>query len=449
MERAVFAHTEMGDGMNNSIWTNDVRFPEFPRLDEDLKTDVLIVGGGLAGIFCAWKLQQDGVDYALIEADRICHGVTRNTTAKVTAQHGLIYEKLIRKFGLETARAYWDANSQALEYIRSLSEKIPCDFEVKDNFIYSTGVRKKLDDEMAALKRLGISATLETNLPLPVQGTGAVRVPKQGQFNPLKLAAGLASGLNIYEHTAAREFLGNTVVTDGATITASKIIMATHFPIINKHGGYFLKMHQERSYVIALENAPDVDGMYLDEAKDGLSFRNYGGLLLIGTGGHRTGKQGRGWTELESFAKTHYPDAREVCRWATQDCVTLDGMPYIGRYSSRTPGLYVATGFNKWGMTTSMAAAQVLSDLVRGRSNPWEKLFSPSRTILRPQLLANGLESAMNLLKPTGPRCPHLGCALKWNPRERSWDCPCHGSRFDAGGRLLDNPATGNLKDPP
>lgn len=140
------------------------------------------------------------------------------------------------------------------------------------------------------------------------------------------------------------------------------------------------------------------------------------------------------------------PGAKEVCRWATQDCMTLDGVPYIGQYSKRTPNLYVATGFNKWGITSSMVASMVLCDLVQGRENPYADIFSPSRTMLRPQLFINGFEAAVNLLTPTKPRCPHMGCALKWHPQEHSWDCPCHGSRFADDGKLLDNPATGDLK---
>ena len=185
--------------------------------------------------------------------------------------------------------------------------------------------------------------------------------------------------------------------------------------------------------------------MYVDEEKDGLSFRNYNGLLLLGGGAHRTGKQGGGWAELEDFARTHYPKASIKYRWATQDCMSLDGIPYIGRYSKTAPNLYVATGFNKWGMTSSMAAAMLLSDLIQGKENEYERLFSPSRTILRPQLLCNAFETTVNLLTPTKPRCPHLGCVLKWNPLEHSWDCPCHGSRFGKDGKLLDNPATADL----
>ena len=175
--------------------------------------------------------------------------------------------------------------------------------------------------------------------------------------------------------------------------------LATHFPLLNKHGGYFLKLYQHRSYVLALENVPGVQGMYVDENKRGLFFRNYGGMLLLGGGGHRTGK--------ERFACRDYPGAPITARWATQDCMTLDGAPYIGPYSKSTDGLYVATGFNKWGMTSSMAAASLLTDLVLERKNPYGELFSPSRTVLRPQLAANSLESALGILPPPPPVPPH------------------------------------------
>ena len=186
--------------------------------------------------------------------------------------------------------------------------------------------------------------------------------------------------------------------------------------------------------------------MYLDEAQTGMSFRNYENLLLIGGGDHRTGKKGGGWQELQDFALRYYPQAKEQYRWAAQDCMSLDGVPYIGPYSASTTDLYVATGFNKWGMTTSMVSAMILTDLVQGKRNPYAEVFSPSRSILHPQLAVNGFEAVVNLLTPTTKRCPHLGCALKWNPVEHTWDCPCHGSRFTEDGKLIDNPATGNLK---
>ena len=446
MESADPIHTNPGDKMINTIWTADLQIPDFPRLQHDLKTDVLIIGGGLAGILCAHRLAQRGVDYVLIEADNICRGVTRNTTAKITSQHGLIYGKLMSKFGADAARAYWEVNEKAIREYRDLARSVPCDFETKDNHIYSADSTKPLEKEMAALDRLGIPAQLVRELALPFTTAGAIRFQDQAQFNPLKLVSGIAGNLNIYENTPAKAFEGNTVLTDRGKIAASQIVVATHFPILNKHGSYFLKLYQQRSYVLALEKGPRLDGMYLDAAENGLSFRNEGGLLLVGGGGHRTGKKGGGWVQLEHFIECRIPKAMEVCRWATQDCMTLDGIPYIGQYSKRTPNLYVATGFNKWGMTSSMAASMILSDLVQGKENPYAGIFSPSRTMLKPQLIINGIEAAANLLTPTQPRCPHMGCALKWNPQERSWDCPCHGSRFEENGKLLDNPATGDMK---
>lgn len=432
--------------MINSVWADSTSIPRFPSLDHDAKTDVLIIGGGLAGILCAYQLAQAGIDYMLIEADKICGGVTRNTTAKITSQHGLIYDKLIRQFGTEAARMYFDANEAALAQYRQLCQKIPCNFEEKAAYVYSTGPTIRLERELAALERLHIKGEYASKLPIPVPITGAVRFQNQAQFHPLEFIGGIVPGLNLYEQTAARAFHGSTVLTDHGKIQASRIIVATHFPFNNKHGSYFLKMYQDRSYVLALERAQDVNGMYRNEAETGLSFRNYNDLLLLGGGSHRTGKKSSGWAELESFAKTHYPDSRENTRWATQDCMTLDGIPYIGQYSKRTPELYVATGFNKWGMTSSMVASMILCDLVQGKENPWSTLFSPSRTILRPQLLVNAFEAVVHLLTPTKRRCPHMGCALKWNPQEHTWDCPCHGSRFSKDGKLLDNPATGDLK---
>lgn len=426
----------------NSLWTESCGLPEFEPLQGDLRTDVLIIGGGMAGLLCALQLQQAGVDYALVEARRICGGITKNTTAKITSQHGLIYHTLVRRFGSEKARLYYDANEEALAQYHRLCESVDCDYAQKDSYVYSRIDAALPEKEFAALRNLGVPAELVTSTALPFPVAGAIKFPRQAQFHPLKFAAGICSGLRIYENTPIRELAPHTAITDQGTIRAKNIIVATHFPILNKHGSYFLKLYQHRSYVLALENAGKVDGMYVDEAEKGMSFRDHGDLLLVGGGDHRTGKTGGNWNELESFARIHYPAAKIRYRWATQDCMSLDGMPYIGLYSRRTEGLYVATGFNKWGMSTSMVAARLLSDLVQGRDNPYAPLFSPSRSILRPQLAVNGWEAVTNLLTPTAPRCPHMGCALKYNRQEHTWDCPCHGSRFTKEGQLLDNPAT-------
>ncbi|MCI9578856.1 MAG: FAD-dependent oxidoreductase [Oscillibacter sp.] len=426
----------------DSIWTRTADMPSFAPLEGDLKTDALVVGGGMAGLLCAYWLNRAGVDCALVEAGRLCGGVTGNTTAKLTFQHGLLYARLLREFGPERARLYLEANRGALGRFRELCREIDCDFEEQDAYVYALSDRRKLDRELEALERLGFWAEFVRTPALPMPTAGAVKFPKQARFHPLKFAAAIAGGLRIYENTKVLELAPGRAVTNRGTVRAEHIILATHFPLLNKHGAYFLKLYQHRSYVLALKHAPAAGGMYVDEGERGLSFRDEKGLLLLGGGGHRTGKKGGGWRELEDFARRHYPQAETAARWAAQDCMTLDGVPYVGLYSRGTRGLYVAAGFNKWGMTSSMAAALLLADLVRGRENPYTELFSPSRSMLRPQLAANAWESALGLLTPTVPRCPHMGCALKYNPQEHSWDCPCHGSRFGESGELLDNPAT-------
>ncbi len=429
-----------------SVWSAGTTLPSFEPLQEDLNTDVLIVGGGLAGLLCAWRLSQLGVDCALVEADRVCGGITKDTTAKITAQHGLIYAKLARMRGVQIAKGYLEANLAALERYRKLSRHMDCDFQEKDSFVYALEDRAGLEEEAACLNELGVPAALELRPPLPFSVAGAVRFPGQAQFDPLKLAAALLTKLRIYERSPVRSLSAHRAVTDKAVIRAKKTIVATHFPILNRHGSYFMKLYQHRAYVVALENAPDLGGIYVDACIDGLSFRNYNGLLLLGGGGHKTGKEGGGWEALESFARRHWPKARIKYRWATQDCMSLDGVPYIGQYAATTPDLYVATGFNAWGMTGSMVSALLLGDLVTGRKNPWAAVFSPSRSMLRPQLALNLGQSTAGLLTPTVPRCPHMGCALKWNEAENTWDCPCHGSRFTKDGKLLDDPATKNIK---
>ena len=432
--------------MQQSIWHKSVNLPEFPSLQENLKTDVLVIGGGLCGILCGYYLQQAGVPCVIAEGNRICSGTSGNTTAKITSQHGLIYQKLIQDFGKNMAQMYLLANEKALSEYKRLCQNIDCDFAEKPAYTYSTLDRVKLEEEVKAVNSLGFSASFTEKIPLPFPTKGAVCFPAQAQFHPLKFVASLAKGLPILEHTFVREIRNGIAITDQGKIYAKKIIVCTHFPFINTHGAYFLKLYQHRSYVSAFSGAPDLDGMYVDEDKKGLSFRNTGNTLLIGGGGHRTGKPSGAWHHIEDFAKTHYPDAKETYRWAAQDCMSLDDIPYIGAYSKNTPDLYVATAFNKWGITSSMVAANLLTDMILDKKNDFADLFSPQRSILKPQLLVNGFESTKNLLTPAKKRCPHLGCALKWNPAEHSWDCPCHGSRFTKDGKLIDNPAMGDLQ---
>ncbi|MBQ4578293.1 MAG: FAD-dependent oxidoreductase [Clostridia bacterium] len=425
-----------------SVWKETARLPRFGPLEKDITTDVLIVGGGMAGLLCARLLKDRGLDCAVAEAGTVAGGTTGNTTAKLTLQHGLLYHKLLAKKGREGAMAWLKLQRQALERLCGMARSVDCDFVRADNWVYSLDDRVGLKAELAALNNLGVPARFAEELPLPIPTAGGVCVPEQAAFHPLKFLAAVCADLPVYEHTKVLELLPGKAVTAGGTVRAKHILLATHFPILNKHGGYAIKLYQHRSYVLALEGVPPLEGMYVDAGGRGLSFRMHGELLLLGGGGHRTGKSGGGWQVLEQFAAKYWPQAKIRARWAAQDCMSLDGLPYVGRYAPGTPVLWVATGFHKWGMTNSMAAAMVLEALIAGKDHPCRELLDPARSILHPQLASNLLESAVNLLRPTAPRCPHLGCALRWNAAERSWDCPCHGSRFDEAGRLLDGPAT-------
>lgn len=431
-----------------SIW-QATQLPHFPQLPGDAKTDVLIIGGGMAGVLCAYSLKQAGVHCTVVEANRIGQGVTKGTTAKVTSQHGLIYRSLMDRFGAETAGLYLEANESAVQSLRKLCQDADCGWEDQNSFLYSSGDREALETELNALHSLHFPAEFEEQLPLPFSTAGAVKFPHQGQFHPFSFLREITGKLRIYEKTPVREMTKFYAVTDQGKIFADSFIVATHFPFLNKHGSYFMKLYQQRSYVLALENVPKPDGMYRDAAEQGLSFRHHGDSLLLGGGGHRTGMPSGGWKNLEAAAREFYPEAKITHRWAAQDCMTLDGIPYIGQYSKNTPNLYVATGFNKWGMTSSMVSANILTNLVQRKPDPYSSIFSPSRSILHRQLGINLLESAKHIMTFSTPRCPHMGCALKWNPQEHSWDCPCHGSRFEEDGKLIDNPATGDLRKPP
>ena len=429
-----------------SLWSATSDIPLFDTLQGDTKTDVLIIGGGLAGVLCAYELKNRGIDCTLVEADKICSGITKNTTAKITSQHGFIYDKITKKFGAENAQKYLYANENAVKKYAKLCKDIECNFEEKDNIVYCVDNYKKVEKELIALQNIGYKTQIEYKLPVPIGIAGAIRFKNQAQFNPLKFVSHIVKDLNIYENTKVIEIRDDVAITNRGNIKAEIFVVATHFPFMNKHGAYFVKMYQHRSYVIAIDRNNNLDGMYVDEAKTGMSFRNAGDLLLIGGGDHRTGKQGGSYNELHRFAKTYYSENHEKYHWATQDCMTLDSVAYIGEYSKNTPNIYVATGFNKWGMTTSMVASEILSDIISGQKNDYADLFSPQRSMFTPQLPLNIGESVLGLIAPSNKRCPHLGCALKWNSAERTWDCPCHGSRFSEKGELIDNPATDDLK---
>ncbi len=424
-----------------SIWNESVNFPEFQALKGDISAEIVVIGGGICGLLTAYFLKNSGVDCVVLEANRIANGTTMNTTAKITSQHGLIFADMVKRFGREKTALYLKANESAINNYKQLSKKYPCDFEIKPSFVYSQNDRKKLENEVLALNKVGFKAEFVENLPLPVKAVGGVSFKNQAQFNPIKLLNEIVKDLKIYENSRVLKIQNNTAICENGIVKAEKIIITTHFPFIDKYGLYFLKMYQSRSYVLALENAPDFKGMYVDENDKGLSFRNYGNVLLLGGYGHRTGKGECGFDALRKFAYKNFADCKIKYRFATQDCKTLDDIPYIGYYWGYKDNLLVATGFNKWGMTSSMVAAQILCDMVLGRENEYAEIFSPSRSIFRKQLLINCGEAVSGLVGFSKKRCTHLGCKLEWNNQEKSWDCSCHGSRFSNNGEILDGPA--------
>lgn len=429
----------------------DAKADEGEARSDNTHWEVIIVGAGMAGLLIAYYLQEEGKQVLVLEASEIASGQTERTTAKITSQHDLKYNTLIKKVGVRKAKLYARANEEAIDEYEHLIKKldIDCQFERKTAYLYTQQDKEVLWEEAQAATFLGIDAFFEREMELPFSITGAVGFRDQAQFSPLEFVKAIAAKLEIWEHTKVMKIRGNQVITNDKVLIADKIVVATHYPIRNVPGFYFLRQHQERSYVLALSGCEKLEGMYIGIDKDGISLRQAGEYLLFGGGSHRTGKSKNGaYTFLEKKAKEYYPGCKVEKRWSAQDCMPHDGIPFIGRYSVFTPNLYVATGFQKWGMTTSMVAAMILKEELCGRKSPYSAVFRPQRMNFRAgigKFLVDVGESVIGLTRGIfhmkGPRCPHMGCELVWNPNEHSWDCPCHGSRFEEDGKLLDNPA--------
>ena len=469
-----------------SIWEKTCRGPARPPLYGKAHADVAVIGGGMTGILTALELQERGLQVVVAEAGHVGGGQTGRTTAKLTAQHGAIYAGLIERLGREKAAMYARANRRAVERCcaRIELEHIDCDLERTDSWLHSYDREDALLREAEAERALGLDASFEPDTPLPLRVCGGVRLRGQAQFHPLKFLQALADRLTIYERTPVEHVEGGTLFTPRGTIEAGRVVFASHYPFVNVPGLYFARMHQERSYVLALENAPIPKGMYYGYEAYACSMRGCGHVTLLGGGAHRTGKnpQGGHYDALREAAKILFPDSREVGHWSAQDCMTASGVPYIGRFSRKSEDFLVATGFRKWGMSSAMAAAEILSGLICDGGHPDADIFDP--TLLsqqRPDRVADeGVHAVCGLAKrvlhgqagmpqelPVGQggtavvdgrqmgvyraseteyyavelACPHLGCRLEWNPDDKSWDCPCHGSRFDYRGNRLSAPA--------
>lgn len=449
-----------------SLWEETVQIPKRQTAEGLYEREVVVIGAGITGILTAWQLQRAGKQVAILEAGRIAGGQTGRTTAKITSQHGLLYSRLAGNMGYTYARLYAEANQQAIEeYERIISEKgIDCDFQRMPSYLYSAENEELLQKEAETAAALGILAEFVKTAELPFRIAGAVRFANQAQFHPLKFILALAGELEIFENSPVKSVEGAQVCTDKAMFMANQVVFATHYPIRDVPGFYFLRQHQERSYVVALKGCRPMQGMYASADAGGLSLRSAGDVLLLGGNSHRTGKnrQGGAYGSLKAAAYKYFPGAEVLACWSAQDCMPHDEVPFIGRYALNRKNWYVATGYQKWGMTSAMTAALLLADMITEKENAYGKLFTPQR--IRPRAAranfwtdvresVKGLmEGAFHPMDSSGKkeekicaRCTHLGCKLTWNPDEKSWDCPCHGSRFHEDGRLLDEPAQKDL----
>jgi glycine/D-amino acid oxidase-like deaminating enzyme/nitrite reductase/ring-hydroxylating ferredoxin subunit len=492
-----------------SLWIESTPETSFGALVDPVDVDVAVVGAGIAGITAALLLKRAGKTVALLDAKRVLRGATGYTTAKVTTAHNIVYTTVAKKFGDEGARLYAEANEAALEFIARLveEESIECEFERKPNYVYaeSADERSRIEQEVGAARRARLDAQLVEETPLPFAVECAFRLDGQAQFHPRKYLLPLAEkidgdGSHVFELTRVLDIDGDRplrVTTDRGVVSARDAILASHLPFLDR-GFFFAKAHPERSYALAcrIDGAQDPDGMYINIGTPTRSLRTardeQGLLLLVGGEGHKPGAdedtEAR-YRALGDFARQHWQSAEFPYRWSTQDYSSVDGVPYVGRLTRRSDHIYVATGFKKWGMTNGTAAAMILADLVLGRENRWASLFDSKR--LKPAASASkfvkenvsvarhffgdrlnrGEAASLAAVEPgegrllrlggrktavyrddsgrlhtLSPRCTHMGCHLIWNGAERSWDCPCHGSRFSGEGFVIQGPATRDLE---
>lgn len=489
---------------HESYWVDSVEGPRYPDASGVVSVDVAVVGGGITGLTTALLLKRAGKRVALLEANRVAHGVSGHTTAKISAGHGLIYSQITKELGAEAASTYAESNQAAIGVISSLVDDlgVDCDFESTDNYVYSESPDQigSLQQEAEAAGNAGLPAafTTESDLPFPV--AGAVKITDQAQFHPRKYFVALAEAINgdgsfVFESTAAtglKEDAPCVVATPGATISAEKVILATHFPTFDR-GLFFAKVHAYRAYVvtakIAGSKAPQ--GMWITSDSPVRSVRTTpyeGGRMLIVTGeGHKVGQEPnpeQRYAALEEWTRSRFDIESLEYRWSTQDNQSVDHVPYVGRLTRNSEHVFTATGFAGWGMTNGTMSAMLMADLVRGIDNPWASLYDSNR--LNPSASAKefikenanvamrfftdrlrGLSKNVDEI-PDGQgnvvtvgaknvavykdengdvqgisaRCTHLGCIVQWNGAEKSWDCPCHGSRFTTGGEVLQGPAT-------
>ena len=489
-----------------SYWIDSTPKTDFPTLIEPLLVDVAIVGAGIAGLTAATLLKRAGKTVAVIESKQVSTGVSGHTTAKVTSLHQLIYADLIKEIGEEKARLYAESNQAAVEQVASWveDEQIDCDFSRRSTYTYArtTDQLDQVEAEVEAALKVGLPAAFvkETSLPFPV--AGAIKLDRQAQFHSRKYLLHLAqnipgSGSYLFENTRVKtteEGEPCQVVTDRGMIQAKDIIIATNLPILDQ-GLFFAKTYPKRSYIIgaSIDPAKAPEGMYIGFGKDYHSIRTTpsenGLLLLVGGGGHKVGtvtNTEEKYQQLEAFTRSHFDIESIDYRWSTQDMVSFDKLPFIGKLTPFNNHIYVATGFSLWGMSKGTLSGMLLSDLILGRDNPWADLYDATRatpfvsqTSVQENLdvgrhwvgdrlkglmtplsdVQNGEGKLVNVngkqiaayrdesgnLHAVSAVCSHLACIVDWNNAEKSWDCPCHGARFTYEGEVIRGPAVKDL----
>ena len=479
--------------LNKSIWELTTTIDKRTNLENDINCDILIVGAGLAGSLLGYFLSLENKDVVIVDSKTIASGTTKNTTAKITAQHSLIYNKLLKTIGKRKTKLFYNANIMALNKYEELIKEnnIDCDFEKTDSFVYTMKKTSKLKKEFKAYQKLNIPGSLVKETSLPFRVKEALVLKNQGMFNPLKFIKYITEKLKIYENTKVIKINKNIVECEnGKKITFNKLIITTHFPIIDNTGYFFVKQNQYKSHLLVIKSNKKVNGMYIDENSNGYTLRDYKDYVLFGGYSHKTGKKEDAFYfhKLREEAKKYFPDTNIVTEFSAQDCMSLDKMPYIGKYTKKENNIYVATGFNKWGMTGCMLSSLIIKDLLNEKENKYMHLFSPSRfnfIASIPNLTKNLIQTIEGLfikrmiiknkkvtelkknqsliikhknkylgiyrddneeLYIIDVRCPHLGCILSFNKEERAYECPCHGSKFNYKGELLSSPSIYDTK---
>jgi glycine/D-amino acid oxidase-like deaminating enzyme len=443
-----------------SLWLEVERPEPRPPLEADLAVDVAVLGAGIVGLTTALLLERGGASVAVLEARRVGAGATGYTTAKLSSLHGLTYADLTRKLGAELARDYGEANQAGIERVFELAgeHEIDCDLRRKPNYTYTQdpGERDRVRAEADAAAELGLPASYVDELDLPFPVAGAVCFADQAEFHPVRYLDGLAAALQgpLHEGTTATGVGSGRVSTaGGATVSAADVVVATHLPFLDR-GLYFARCHPERSYVVAGRAGAVPGGMYLSTESPAHSIRAHGEWLLVGGESHKTGQGDtrERFARLAAWASERFGIEPEL-RWATQDQMPVDSVPYVGRHDPLSSGVWVATGFRKWGLAMGTAAAELLAERIAGREHRWSELLDPQRLRPRasaPTFLKENANVAWHFVadrvaKRGAPRCTHLGCLLDWNAAEETWDCPCHGSRFAATGEVIEGPAVRGL----